>query len=378
MPGIIAPPRQLWTPPVRPVIRPPGVRPASLRDLTRWRRSVPTLNAGKLQRDPDTRKLIRRSDTRKLRRSETDDPCDCECVAINYIQWRKCSDDTLADLWSRDIYTTDPITGDPLAYPYGMILRSDGLCYYHDEGDPTSTTPGTVVDPVAPPTYSVGDFVFIPQGFACSDAFCAPHTCSVTCALGITPAVILLDFSSIDLFQAGCVSCDNGAGCLGLGYSIEGAGDASTFNRRFLCLWEDFDCCYSAFAGDGKREEVYSELLYDWPDCSPTPTDLCGGFPCCDGDTYPFDLWHDYGDPDPGTYWNVGVCLLPDSFAVSIYQSQGAATIYFFDAKIPFASTERCDLPVSGSNDPDPAFVGGVCTGSMRGDGGFVNVIPLV
>lgn len=84
MPTVLAPSRRLWTPPPRGIARPRArgiVRPRSkrLRDLARWRRSIPTLNAtpGTLQRDSSTGKVFRSATTGKLPRNTADNSKCC-------------------------------------------------------------------------------------------------------------------------------------------------------------------------------------------------------------------------------------------------------------------------------------------------------------
>lgn len=174
------------------------------------------MSAGTRQRNPATG-ARKRNPATGARRRNTDTITTCCCDNLTYRQFKKCSDDTLADLWEPDAIRT---------YPATVLNLSDGLCYYIDSDHPTSATPGTV----AGGTATVTD---------CDDPACTP--CSVcgsdhpSLAITISANVATTDFDCGNVAQWAMHFPASWSGTFTLNYIGETAPG--------ICVWAlDTDC----------------------------------------------------------------------------------------------------------------------------------------
>lgn len=372
MTPILAPDRRLWL---------PGRQAQPTRHRRRvapWWRSLapPVLNmatAGQRLLNASGQRIL--TPDGKQRNSDGTDTCDGE-----WAQWRQCGTGTLQNLWSPP-FTSDPATGDALPYPIGMILRSNHTCYYRDGTEPVSASPGTIISQAIPPGWT-GDFIVLPDGFSCSNYYCTFHDCDACGASDFVPRVIALKFSGITA-PTGCSTCAGG-GCMAAGTSLEPTGfDSAVCNRTYLCVRDgstDPDYCswtpwpYNG-TYSGTRKIVYTETYYDWAGCGGKPDPGCGD---------PFDVWQDdLIDPFPsGVYFQVSVReTVGDQWAVGMSQGYfGGGAAWFFNGFADMAAADRCDLPASGSHDPQLGLGTNqsICFGQNRSSGGSVTITPLV
>lgn len=156
-----------------------------------------------LQRRPGygfARKINGPGDSGALVRSTPDVGCCCTTLPTSY-QLRKCSDDTLADVWSTSVGVGETV-----------IRHSNFLCYYRQAGDPESTTPGT----------DIGAYTLVS---GCGDSRC--DTCA-DCPEGAPPNITI----SFDMTWC--------ANCADAGFRPAESLGTYTVPRVLACVW-DYD-----------------------------------------------------------------------------------------------------------------------------------------